>query len=115
MSSWMLPSSVRLSISSRSKSAAPRSIGCVDRLQTTAELIAAGLLESGRANHQAASFELHAGRHCGLSWSALASLTGPAPTPAQQQALEAKVNALAASFHARFVLPLYSAGRPNPG
>ena len=40
---------------------------------------------------------------------------GPAPTPAQQQALEAKVNALAASFHARFVLPLDSAGRPNPG
>jgi putative ABC transport system permease protein len=39
---------------------------------------------------------------------------GPAPTPAQQRALEAKVNALAASFHARFVLPLDSAGRPNP-
>ena len=40
---------------------------------------------------------------------------GPAPTPAEQQALEAKVNALAASLHARFVLPLDSAGRPNPG
>ena len=43
--------------------------------------------------------------------------TGPnlAPTPAQQHALEAKVNALAASFHARFVLPLDSARQPNPG
>ena len=38
---------------------------------------------------------------------------GPAPTPAQQRALQAKVSALAASLHARFAVTLYSAGRPS--
>jgi putative ABC transport system permease protein len=39
---------------------------------------------------------------------------GPPPTAAQQRALDARVTAFAASIHARFVLPLDSAGRPSP-
>ena len=39
---------------------------------------------------------------------------GPPLTAAQQRALGARVTALAASIHARFVLPLDSAGRPSP-
>jgi len=39
---------------------------------------------------------------------------GPRPqTPAEQHATQARVNALAASFHAQFVLTLDAAGRPN--
>jgi putative ABC transport system permease protein len=40
---------------------------------------------------------------------------GAQPSPARRHALETKVNALAASVHARFVLPLDSAGRPDAG
>jgi putative ABC transport system permease protein len=39
---------------------------------------------------------------------------GPQPTPAARHALEAKVTSLARSFHARFVVALDSAGRPQP-
>jgi putative ABC transport system permease protein len=39
---------------------------------------------------------------------------GPPPTQAELRALAASVNALATSFHAQFVLALYSAGRADP-
>ncbi len=41
--------------------------------------------------------------------------SGPAPTPAQQGTLQRTVDALAAAIHARFAVPLYSAGRLDPG
>jgi putative ABC transport system permease protein len=39
---------------------------------------------------------------------------GPQPTRAARHALQTKVTSLARSFHARFVVPLDSAGRPKP-